>query len=83
MKYWDKFESNKRVTDEDKYGHLSAVPKSVNYHFTRVCNYSCGFCFHTAKTSYMLNLVDAKAGFQMLKNAGKFRDKEYVFTILL
>lgn len=48
------------------------VPKSVNYHFTRVCNYSCGFCFHTAKTSYMLNLEDAKIGMRMLKNAGEF-----------
>ena len=33
-----------------------AVPVSVNYHFTRKCNYSCGFCFHTAKTSYVLPL---------------------------
>ncbi|XP_076253366.1 S-adenosylmethionine-dependent nucleotide dehydratase RSAD2-like [Rhynchophorus ferrugineus] len=46
------------------------VPRSVNYHFTRVCNYSCGFCFHTAKTSYMLNLNDAKMGFDLLKAAG-------------
>ena len=30
------------------------IPESVNYHFTRQCNYSCGFCFHTAKTSYVL-----------------------------
>lgn len=47
------------------------IPKSVNYHFTRVCNYSCGFCFHTAKNSYLLPLNDAKIGLQMLKNAGK------------
>ncbi|KAJ8978486.1 hypothetical protein NQ317_002073 [Molorchus minor] len=46
------------------------IPKSVNYHFTRKCNYECGFCFHTAKTSYMLNLDDAKVGLRMLKNAG-------------
>lgn len=46
------------------------IPKSVNYHFTRVCNYECGFCFHTAKTSYMLNIEDAKRGLLMLKNAG-------------
>ena len=32
------------------------VPLSVNYHFTRQCNYSCGFCFHTAKTSFVLPL---------------------------
>ena len=29
-------------------------PESVNFHFTRQCNYSCGFCFHTAKTSSLL-----------------------------
>ena len=33
---------------------VQVVPVSVNYHFTRQCNYSCGFCFHTAKTSYVL-----------------------------
>ena len=32
------------------------IPLSVNYHFTRQCNYSCGFCFHTAKTSFVLPL---------------------------
>eukprot|EP01033_Poteriospumella_lacustris_P006177 gene6178-4437_t len=26
---------------------------AVNFHFTRRCNYSCGFCFHTAKTSHV------------------------------
>lgn len=26
---------------------------AVNYHFTRQCNYNCGFCFHTAKTSHV------------------------------
>lgn len=24
------------------------IPISVNYHFTRQCNASCAFCFHTA-----------------------------------
>ena len=46
-------------------------PISVNYHFTRRCNYECGFCFHTAKTSYMLSLHDAKNGLRMLRDAGK------------
>lgn len=46
------------------------VPVSVNFHFTRKCNYSCGFCFHTAKTSFVLPLDDAKKGLQMLKDAG-------------
>lgn len=46
------------------------VPISVNYHFTRKCNYSCGFCFHTAKTSFVLPLETAKKGLAMLKDAG-------------
>ncbi|KAK6537237.1 hypothetical protein TWF694_011434 [Orbilia ellipsospora] len=48
----------------------SKKPISVNYHFTRRCNYSCGFCFHTAKTSHMLSLNDAKRGLKLLKDAG-------------
>lgn len=50
---------------------LPVVPKSVNYHFTRQCNYQCGFCFHTAKTSFVLPLAEAKRGLKLLKEAGK------------
>ena len=46
------------------------TPKSVNYHFTRLCNYSCGFCFHTQKTSYILPLEKAIYGLKLLKEAG-------------
>jgi radical S-adenosyl methionine domain-containing protein 2 len=52
------------------YQSSSHVPVSVNYHFTRRCNYQCGFCFHTAKTSYILPLEDAKRGLSLLKQAG-------------
>ena len=45
-------------------------PVSVNYHFTRKCNYECGFCFHTAKNSFVLPLEDAKKGLRMLAEAG-------------
>lgn len=45
-------------------------PESVNYHFTRQCNYACGFCFHTAKTSFVLPVAEAKQGLKMLKEAG-------------
>lgn len=41
--------------------------ESVNYHFTRQCNYSCKFCFHTAKTSFVLDESTAKAGLDLLK----------------
>ena len=46
------------------------TPESVNFHFTRRCNYKCGFCFHTAKTSFLLDIDEAKKGLQMLKDAG-------------
>ncbi|XP_005998977.1 S-adenosylmethionine-dependent nucleotide dehydratase RSAD2 [Latimeria chalumnae] len=46
------------------------TPTSVNYHFTRQCNYKCGFCFHTAKTSFVLPLEEAKRGLRLLKEAG-------------
>lgn len=46
------------------------IPTSVNYHFTRQCNYKCGFCFHTAKTSFVLPLEEAKRGLLLLKEAG-------------
>lgn len=48
-----------------------ATPSSVNYHFTRQCNYKCGFCFHTAKTSFVLPLDEAKRGLKLLKEAGE------------
>ncbi|XP_049760837.1 radical S-adenosyl methionine domain-containing protein 2 [Elephas maximus indicus] len=49
---------------------LPTTPTSVNYHFTRQCNYKCGFCFHTAKTSFVLPLEEAKRGLLLLKDAG-------------
>jgi len=51
-------------------GRVGVVPESVNYHFTRHCNYKCGFCFHTAKSSFLLPIDEAKRGLQLLKNAG-------------
>jgi radical S-adenosyl methionine domain-containing protein 2 len=45
-------------------------PISVNYHFTRQCNYACKFCFHTAKTSHVEPLENAKRGIKMLVDAG-------------
>ena len=46
------------------------TPTSVNYHFTRKCNCKCGFCFHTAKTSFVLPMEEAKRGLRMLKDSG-------------
>lgn len=46
------------------------VPLSVNFHFTRVCNYQCGFCFHTQTTDAKLPLDDAKRGLSLLQKAG-------------
>ena len=46
------------------------IPLSVNYHLTRQCNYSCGFCFHTAKTSFVLPIDKAKEGLTDLARDG-------------
>lgn len=48
----------------------NATPISVNYHFTRRCNMSCGFCFHTATTSYVEPTENAMRGITLLKEAG-------------
>ncbi|XP_036119253.1 radical S-adenosyl methionine domain-containing protein 2 isoform X1 [Molossus molossus] len=56
--------------EEDGSGDGPLTPTSVNYHFTRQCNYKCGFCFHTAKTSFVLPLDEAKRGLRLLKDAG-------------
>ncbi|KAM7334807.1 hypothetical protein ACRRTK_005284 [Alexandromys fortis] len=57
-------------TPEEPNDSQPTVPVSVNYHFTRQCNYKCGFCFHTAKTSFVLPLEEAKRGLLLLKQAG-------------
>ncbi|NWH24621.1 RSAD2 protein, partial [Grus americana] len=56
--------------EQEELDDSSLTPTSVNYHFTRQCNYKCGFCFHTAKTSFVLPLEEAKRGLKMLKEAG-------------
>ncbi|RYO03534.1 hypothetical protein AA0121_g13078 [Alternaria tenuissima] len=50
--------------------HRTARPVAVNYHFTRRCNKTCGFCFHTATSSFMQSPDRAKAGLSLLKKAG-------------
>lgn len=65
--FFDEF----NINNTHNFNSDSLIPKSVNYHFTRKCNYECGFCFHTAKTSYMINLDDAKLGLKLLKLAGE------------
>ncbi|KAH8814407.1 hypothetical protein F5882DRAFT_424711 [Hyaloscypha sp. PMI_1271] len=48
-------------------------PVSVNYHFSRKCNYECGFCFHTEKTSSILPLD--KANISIVSNGSKITKK--------
>lgn len=74
LKYFEKLlhKNQDLIHDSRKKSDEYIIPKSVNYHFTRKCNYSCGFCFHTAKTSYVLKLDDTKIGLKMLKDSGEF-----------
>ncbi|KAK5129840.1 hypothetical protein LTR08_002777 [Meristemomyces frigidus] len=46
------------------------VPISVNYHFTRKCNKTCKFCFHTEKSSHVATEQQMKKGLKLLKDAG-------------
>ncbi|NP_001290633.1 radical S-adenosyl methionine domain-containing protein 2 precursor [Esox lucius] len=55
---------------QKKLTQPATTPSSVNYHFTRQCNYKCGFCFHTAKTSFVLPIEEAKRGLKLLKQSG-------------
>lgn len=45
----------------------------INWHFTRKCNYSCKFCFHTAKADHHVKLKDAKTGIKQLRDKGMVR----------
>nr|CAD7425948.1 unnamed protein product [Timema monikensis] len=70
---WDKVCSwRRRIVGPVVMGDLGRgfVPRSVNYHLTRQCNYQCGFCFHTAKTSFVLPRREAECGLRLLKDAG-------------
>ena len=42
----------------------------VNYHFTRKCNFKCGFCFHTQKNTEKLPIDQAIEGLKKLKEYG-------------
>ncbi|KAF7669685.1 hypothetical protein LDENG_00142690 [Lucifuga dentata] len=59
-----------KTPDQKKSNQSTTIPTSVNYHFLRTCNYKCGFCFHTAKTSFVLPLDEAKRGLKLLKESG-------------
>lgn len=48
------------------------APVSVNYFPSRECNYSCGFCFHTNTSGYILPLDEAKRGLRLLKGKKQF-----------
>lgn len=65
-KIYDNIKKDKKPTTDSK----KRIPISVNYHFSRKCNYTCGFCFHTAKNSNILSLEKAKEGLEKLKKRG-------------
>ncbi|EGP90894.1 uncharacterized protein MYCGRDRAFT_51997 [Zymoseptoria tritici IPO323] len=44
--------------------------RSVNFHFTRKCNKTCVFCFHTEKTSHIASDDEMKNGLRLLQQAG-------------
>src|SRR6478735_6621407 len=66
-------EQSKRVVARHSSKELtreSNVPVSINYFTSRKCNYTCGFCFHTDTSSYVLPVDEAKRSLRLLKEAG-------------
>ena len=53
-----------------KKGKTEPGITAVNYHFTRKCNFSCGFCFHTAKSSHVESLENSKSIILQLRMRG-------------
>jgi radical S-adenosyl methionine domain-containing protein 2 len=45
-------------------------PISVKYHFTRKCNKTCKFCFHTEKSSHVASSDEMMHGLRLLKESG-------------
>lgn len=52
------------------YHNMFLKDTTVNFHFTRKCNYECKFCFHTKKTSYILPLEKQIEILKQFKEAG-------------
>ena len=46
------------------------TPISIDYHFTRKCNKTCKFCFHTEKSSHVASEDEMMRGLRLLKEAG-------------
>ena len=46
------------------------IIESVNYHFTKACNYNCGICFHIQKNAYTLPIEKVFEGLRLLKEYG-------------
>jgi radical S-adenosyl methionine domain-containing protein 2 len=59
-----------REVKPKKSASLGFKPVSVNWHFTRVCNYGCHFCFHTTTEQHLMKMQDAKRGLALLKGSG-------------
>ncbi|KAI1431542.1 hypothetical protein GGR50DRAFT_59480 [Xylaria sp. CBS 124048] len=59
---------HRTYTHATKGKHIT--PISVNYHFTRKCNKTCAFCFHTEKSSHVATEEEMKRGLRLLKEAG-------------
>jgi radical S-adenosyl methionine domain-containing protein 2 len=58
------------VSWDEGDANISSEVISVNFFFSRKCNCSCKFCFHTAKNDYTLPLEKVYEGIKLLKEAG-------------
>ena len=46
------------------------IPISVNFFYSRACNYHCGYCFHAENNLDKLPLEQVKKGLSLLRNKG-------------
>lgn len=58
------------ATSTSSEARLFLAGASVNYHFTRVCNYECHFCFHTEKSRKLAPVEELKRVVTLLADAG-------------
>ncbi len=54
-------------------GDSTVKPLAVNYHFHRLCNYNCMFCFHVNTNPDIADVNDAKRALKKLKDLCKLK----------
>lgn len=65
--------NSKYYKEYKEYKELPLKDMTVNYFFTRKCNYECKFCFHTKKSSFILPYERQLEVLRLCKEAGALK----------